>query len=1110
MSGKNFITVCKWICGGWVVGYCTILMGQVAGRPMPGGPRVGRAANGALHHKLNPTPGTPLGAGRVLRNRMNRAYGKLPLSFEPNQGQANLQVNFLSRGEGYTLFLTGSEAVLALKKSSVVGDKKSVAQHPSFDPAAPRGPLPLSSFHRQDEPNEEIERPQDRKAGPALRDQSTVLRMRLVGANLTAKVIGLDEMQSKTNYFIGKDPKNWRTNVPNYARVKYEGVYPGVDLIYYSNQGGQLEYDFVVAPGADPNPITLDVGAGLVPPKDARDAGTVPNKSAPGLEPTKRAGQAPPLRLDGNGDLILPADGGDIRFQRPMVYQELSVDSSESTIQDNGQRTTYNGPLTANHQSSIAIRKFLDGRYILTANNQIGFEVAAYDHTKPLVIDPVLSYSTYLGGSNFDYAYGIAIDPAGNAYVTGQTDSVDFPNLGQVQSSGGGTCTDDLLSPFVCFDAFVAKLNPAGTALIYSTFLGGSNQDYGTGIAVDSSGNAYVTGYTLSTDFPTLNPFQAANAGGNCGTSLAPLPCYDSFVTKLDATGTALVYSTYLGGTGFDLASGISVDPSGAAYVVGSTSSTNFPVTGQPLQAAYGGGLYNAFVTKLNPAGSTIAYSTYLGGSREDHGAAIVIDSTGEAFITGYTNSSNFPTMNPLQGALASGTCGLGPCFDAFIAKLNATGSALIYSTFFGGNGGDYGYGIAADAAGDAYITGLTTSTNLPVTPGAYQPTGGGTNYDAYVMKMNPAGSALIYSTYLGGIGGEVANGIAVDLSGNAYVTGYNHGGAFPIASPLQSINNGFTDAFVAKMNAAGSALIFSTYLGGSGNDVGQGIAVDTSGNVFVVGGTFSADFPVTAGALKTTYGGGAYNAFVAKISDLILPVSSLSPTSIVFPGQGITTTSSPITVRLTNNGDATLVISSITATGDFAVTNDCGSSVLPGVGCILSITSTPTVFGPLFGTVTVTDNAWESPHVISLTGNGIPSSIVTLSPSTLTFGQQLVGATSPAQAVTLTNTGDATLNITSIAAGGSFSQTNNCSAVIIVGGGCVLHVTFSPTSRGTTVNQVTITDDGPGNPQALVLTGVGIGPAISLSSATLSFGNQLVNTTGAAQTVILTSSGEV
>jgi len=963
---------------------------------MPGGKVAGRPVNEALRHKLNPKNGMPTGAGHELRTLMNQAYGKLPLSFEPNQGQTNSQVRFLSRGQGYTLFLTGSEAVLALKKSSVVRTQESEER--------------LTVDSRQ----LTVEDRRTKHIGHGIPD--SILRMQLLNANPGAKATGLDEMQSNANYFIGKDPKNWRTNVPNYAKVKYEAVYPGVDLVYYGNQQ-HLEYDFILAPGADPSAIQLALnGGGQAGSRQKAEGGG--DKS----EIRNQKSEAKP-RIDSNGDLIIETNGGEVRFHKPVVYQEqftvdssqeqLRVDSSQLTVQDEIQNSklkarrlrfdfaqrperSAEGPLAP--VLGAPSRHFFDSHYILTANNQIGFEVAAYDHTKTLVIDPVLSYSTYLGGSNFDYAYGIAIDPSGNAYVTGQTDSIDFPTLGRVQGSGGGTCTDDLLSPYVCFDAFVAKLNPAGTALIYSTYLGGSNQDYATGIAVDSSGNAYVTGYTLSIDFPTMNPFQSANAGGNCGTALAPLPCYDSFVTKLNAAGSALVYSTYLGGTGFDLASGISVDSSGAAYVVGSTSSTNFPVTSQPLQAVYGGGLYNAFVTKLDPAGSTLAYSTYLGGSSEDHGAAIAIDSAGEAFVTGYTNSSNFPTVSPLQGTLGSGSCGLGQCFDAFIAKLNATGSALVYSTYFGGNGGDYGYGIAADSAGDAYITGLTTSTNLPVTPGAYQTTGGGTNYDAYVMKINPAGSALIYSTYLGGIGNEVGNGIAVDSSGNSYVTGYTHGAGFPIASPLQSVNNGFTDAFVVKMNAGGSALIFSTYLGGSGNDFGQGITVDSSGNVFVAGGTFSTDFPVTRRAFKTTYGGGAYNAFVAKISNIVLPVSSLSQTNIIFPSMSVGTTSLPITVNLTNHGDAPLVLTSITAIGDFAVTNDCGSSVLPGVGCTLSITSTPTVFGPRLGTVTVTDDAWGSPHAISLTGNGISSPIVALSPSNLTFGQQLVNTTSPAQ----------------------------------------------------------------------------------------------------------------
>ncbi len=913
--------------------------------------------------------------------------------------------------------------------------------------------------------------------------------MKLLNANPLASVAGFDERPGTVNYFIGRDPKKWRTSVPTYANVKYKNVYPGIDLIYHNNPArtGQLEYDFEVAPHANPSAIAL------------------------AFENGKSNGENRNLKIDAHGDLVITTDNGEIRFQKPVVYQDqpsavrrqLSVaKNAKGHTTENGRRTTEVG----NPKSKIQNRKFLNGGYTLSAGNQIGFEVGAYDKSRPLIIDPVLTYSTYLGGSGFDYAYGIAVDTSGNAYVTGQTDSVDFPTIGAVQNSGGGNCKDPLGNSFVCFDAFVAKLNPAGSALVYATYLGGRDDDHGTGIAVDSAGNAYVTGYTVSTNFPTINAFQGTLGGGNCGSSL---PCIHAFVAKLNPAGSALLYSTYLGGTGNDIASGIAVDATGAAYVVGSTSSRDFPVTSPSIQGAFGGGLYNAFIAKLNPAGSTVAYSTYLGGSGEDHGAAIAADSSGEAVVTGYTISSNFPTQSPLQASLGGGTCGMGPCFDAFISKLNASGSALIYSTYFGGTGGDYGYGIAKDAAGNAYVTGLTTSTNLPVTSGAFLTTGLGTSYDAYIMKLNPAGSALVYSTYLGALSSEAGNAIAVDSLGNAYVTGYVYGQGFPVASPLQASNIFQDDAFVTKLNAAGSALIFSTYLGGSGLDVGQGIAVDASRNVYVTGGTFSTDFPTTPGALKTVYGGGAYNAFVSKISGISLPVCKLSTTSITFPAQGVGSTSQPSTVAMVNNGDSALTLTGITASADFAVNDDCGSSLSPGATCTLSITFTPQDFASRSGTVTITDNGWGSPHIISLVGNGISTPIVLLLPASLNFGQQDVNAAGPFHQITLSNTGNGSLNIASIAASGAFTQANNCPPVVYAGKGCALQITFSPVSYGAFAGQVTVSDDAPGSPHTVMLTGIGVAGGIRLSTASLSFGNVVLGTQSASQAVMLTNSGQ-
>ena len=431
--------------------------------------------------------------------------------------------------------------------------------------------------------------------------------MKLVGANPAPQLTGSDELPGKSNYFIGNDPAKWRTNVPNYAKVKYADVYPGIDLAYYGNQR-QLEYDFVVSPGADPQSIRLAFDG------DEKQ------------------------RIDDHGDLALEAKGGEIRMHRPVVFQQ--IDGSRRNIAAN---------------------------FVLRSGREVGFEIARYDATKPLIIDPVLSYSTYLGGSSGDLGYGIAVDSSGNAYVTGGTTSVDFPTANAFQSALGG--------PSIVGHAFVTKLNAAGSAVVYSTYLGGSGGEFGYGIAVDSSGNAYVTGSTESTNFPTANAFQAAKRGSG-----------NAFLTKLNPAGSALVYSTYLGGTNFDAGRGIAVDSSGSAYVTGFTASPDFP-TANAFQAAYGGYLSNAFVTKFNATGSALLYSTYLGGNRGgdygDWGIGIAVDSSGNAYLTGYASSPDFPIVNAFQ--TANNCCDGEYTGDAFVTKLNPGGSA-VYSTHLGGS----------------------------------------------------------------------------------------------------------------------------------------------------------------------------------------------------------------------------------------------------------------------------------------------------------------------------------------------------------------------------------------------------------------------------------------
>jgi len=798
------------------------------------------------------------------------SYGKAPLAFEANHGQTDARVKFLSRTSGYSLFLTGDEAVLALS------GKKANAHKAKITGVTHTLPSDMASA----------------KAGG-------VLRMKLRNANLAAKISGMDELAGTSNYFIGNDPKKWRSNVPTYAKVKYEGIYSGIDLIYYGNQR-QLEYDFVVAPGGNPRRIQFDVRGA----KRIRDA---------------------------QGELVFKVGDEEIRWHKPRVYQEKN-----------------------------GTRQEIAARYAITDRNRVAFELAKYDASRPLYIDPLI-YSTYLGGSNTDLGNAIAVDTAGNAYVTGYTPSTDFPTMNPLQPANGGS-----------YDAFVSELNSTGSALVYSTYLGGSGDDRGNGIAVDAAGNAYITGTTYSNDFPMMNPLQPAFDGRS-----------DAFVTKIGPAGSALVYSTYLGGAADNFGYGIAVDSAGNAYVTGATSSLNFPVTPGAFQTAPQGG--GAFVTKINAAGSALVYSTYLGGS--DQGNGIAVDGAGNAYVTGQTQSTNFPVT---PGAFQT-TCGNpnpGYCQNAFVAEVNPTGSALIYSTYLGGSKNDSGKAIAVDGAGNAYVTGTTPSTDFP-TMNPLQPANGG-EFDAFVTKINPSGSALIYSTYLGGSGVEdsFGGGIAVDGAGNAYVTGDTNSGNFPTMSPLQPINGGNFNAFVTKINSTGSAIVYSTYLGGSEFDHGTGIAVDSEGNAYVTGYADSTDFP-TMNPLQpySAYG----DAFVAKISPDPYDVM-LFPLHLDYGNQVMGVASSPQVSTLTNASNTAVTIASMSVggvdNGDFALTNNCGTTVPVGGSCSITVTFTPTAKGHRSAAVSITDSAPDSPQSFSLTGVGFLDTATKLTSSKNPSGQ--------------------------------------------------------------------------------------------------------------------------
>ncbi len=746
-------------------------------------------------------PPTP--ADVASKARASAAYGQLPLSFEANQGQTDQQVDFLSRGSGYTLFLTPGEAVLSLA------------------------------------------------AGEA----NDVVRMRIVGADPLAPSAGLEGQSGRTNYLVGDDPSQWHTEVANYGRVEYQDVYSGIDLVYYGNQR-RLEYDFVVAPGADPNEIRL---------------------AFDGMQS---------MELDAGGNLILHTAGGELVKDAPVLYQE--IDGARHTIA---------------------------GRYLLD-DGQVRFEIGAYDRTLPLVIDPILSYSTYLGGKGNDRGYGIAVDSAGNAYIAGYTVATNFPtkNSWQAASAGGD-------------DVFVTKLNSTGTGLIYSTYLGGSSSDWAFGIALDSSNNAYVTGWTVSTDFPTVNAYDATLSGTR-----------DAFVAKLSSDGSALLYSTYLGGSSnSEEGQGIAVDGAGNAYVTGWTYSaasvSDFPTTPGAFQTVNPGRV-DAFVTKLDTTASglaSLAYSTFLGGAVSDERAAgIAIDGSGSAYVTGYTVSSDFPIAPVVPGGVVLQK-DFGGGMDAFVTKLNAAGSGLVYSTFLGGSAGDVGNSIALDkVTGEAYVLGSTNSANFP-TKNPFQAQFGGV-YDAFVSRLKADGSELVYSTYLGGSrwdGGDSLNphyGIAVDAAFNAYVTGFTQSTNFPTKNPLpgQGALQSIDDAFVTKIDTSltgAASLVFSTYFGGNDQEEGYAIAVDAAGNIYVTGQTQSTNnFPVTTGAFQSrkSTGDGIHvtEAFVAKIAPLAAagPTLTINDVALVEGNSG--TKSFVFTVSLSAASDQAVTVNYATANG--------------------------------------------------------------------------------------------------------------------------------------------------------------------------------------------------
>jgi hypothetical protein len=918
---------------------------------------------------------------------LSRDYGNLPLAFEPNVGQTDPQVRFLARGGGMTAFFTDTETTMVLSRS----------RHAN----RPAG------LGREEAPAGEVER--------------TVVRMKLENASRSRRATGLERLPGISNYFIGNDPAKWRTGVPHYARVQYEGVYPGISLVWYGSQR-KLEYDFVVAAGADPKRIQV----------------AYEGVESVGVEP--------------GGDLVLRTALGEVRQQKPQVYQEIG-----------GKRVE------------------VEAQYAVVAHSRVSFELARYDRKQELRIDPVvLVYSTYLGGSGDDVGSGIAVDGAGSAYVTGGTSSTNFPIQAPYQATNQGQYGNG--------NVFVTKLTPAGNALVYSTYLGGSGRDFGSGIAVDGAGSAYVTGLTESTNFPTQSAYQATFQGGTL----------DAFVTKLTPAGNALAYSTYLGGSGDDYGNGIAVDAAGSAYVTGFSGSANFP-TKSPYQAKLNG-FPAVFVTKLTPAGNALVYSTYLGGAGMAGG--IAVDGAGSAYVTGETGSPDFPTQSPYQGTYQ----GSG---DVFVTKLTPAGNALAYSTYLGGSGIDYGNGISVDAAGSAYVTGFTGSTNFP-TQSPYQATQGGL-YDAFVTKLTPAGNALVYSTYLGGGGvDDVGRAIAVDGAGSAYVTGWS-------------------GAVVSKLALAGNALVYSTYLSGGGTHVGYGIAVDGAGAVYVTGQTES-NFP-TQSPYQATFQGGTLDAFVAKLSGIGAAGGlSLSPSSMAFTATAGQGGPAAQTLSVASTGSLGFTATATTTSGGNWLSATPNSGTTP-TNLNISVNPAGMVAGTYSGNVTISSTgASNSPQSISVALTVTSAPTISVSSSPLNFIYQSGGSLPQAQVVTVLasspaaftaaasegnwlavtpNSGTTPVNLSISVNPGGLNPGIYNGTITVAGtngaqGTSIINVTLTVTAPLPTIKGVTNAASyatGAVSPGELVtIFGTNIGPAAAASATTDPATGKLATTIGGVQ----------
>ena len=883
------------------------------------------------------------------------AYGHLPLSFEPNRGQSDSRAKFQARGNGYGLYLTLGSVFLDLP-------------------------------------------------GDSTRSQALVA-MQIAGANPRPDITGEQPLPGHSNYFIGKNPSHWHSNIPQFARVRYRQIYRGIDLTFYGNQG-RLEYDFEVQPGADSGQILLNL-----------------------------AGANP--KLAKNGDLVLIASGREVRFQAPQAYQEV-----------------------------YGNRQIVPAAFEVRGRS-IGFTVGEYDRTRALIIDPVLTYSTFLGGAGSEscaaaagtgfvgHCPAVAVDSASRAYVAGATTSSGTFAGTSAPSVNGGA------------DVFIARLDSNGSALDYVTYVGGSGTEYPVGVAVDSGFNVYVAGTTTSGDFPTTATAFQTSAGS------APSHV---FFSKFDPSGSANLYTTYLSGSGAapgDSASGLAVDTLGRAYLFGTTTSSDFPVTGGALQTT-AAATNQFFFSKINPGtGGTnsLQYSTFIGGSTPSNGTvsggAVAVDNSFNVYLAGGTTFTDMPVVNAYQGTLkGSGTS------DAWVARLNAPANNTqqytpLYETYLGGSGNDIAYAVATDGT-SSYVTGSTSSTDftLPTATTAFQSSSGG-GTDAFVAKFGvpvTSGSSqgsvpLSYFTYLGGSATDTGLAITAESSTqNARVSGFTDSGDFPAAnSPIQGSSGGGRDAFFARITtttgSTSSNSSSSTFLGGAGTDMGTGVAVDSALNSYIVGETSSSNFP-RANALQANIAGGI-DGFISKLGPntagltmpATTPANSANP-----PGASVSNpvvNPSPVGVGsdvtfkyyIFNTGDpvAGVVFTDSVAAGSGTIKSGGTSSSISGSSC--SNPSGGTVVCNL-GTVPTSALSTGSSPTLSSAGS---VTVTVTAPTTVLSGPLSIG-----NSAQLTFPGGSTPTISGSATVNDFTVTATpASATVTAGAPATYTVKVTPTGSG-------------------------------------------------------------